>query len=137
VQTTITTIVEDTGRLVVMVVHTKHVFRKKICEVNIMTPAITLMAFCYSVYKDSGFTKSQINKIMRGMAKEHGYKWENIKLLVKARAQDVGELLQAVTPLFDANGKPVAGLVDMDRFNQYKHVAQEMNEAGSWLSARR
>jgi len=102
-----------------------------------MTPAITLMAFCYYIYKDSGFTKSQVNRIMKGMAAEHGYKWENIKLLVKARAEDVAELMKAVIPLFDANGIPIAGLVDRHRFNQYKHVAQEMNEAGRWLLKRR
>ncbi|GEM_PF-7059180 len=102
-----------------------------------MTPAITLMAFCYYVYKDLGFTKSRINKIMRGMAKEHGYKWENVELLVKARAEDVAAMQEAVTPLFTADGIPVAGLVDMDKLNQYKHVAQEMNEAATYLMSRR
>ncbi|RJQ30564.1 MAG: hypothetical protein C4589_02990 [Peptococcaceae bacterium] len=95
-----------------------------------MIPAITLMAaYLHAYEKDMGFTKSRINRIMKGMAVRHGYKWQNIELLVKARAEDIAGVVSAVTILYDDKGNPRAGLVDMGKINEYKRVVAEFSEA--------
>jgi len=103
----------------------------------IVTPAITLMAFSYYMQQDDGLERKQINRTMRRQAKEHGYKWENIELLVKSRVEDIAMLMQSVTPLFDENGTPVAGLVDRNKFNRQSQVAKELIEAANYLATRR